>query len=175
MLLHLLSDAIRKPSLFTRLKTEGTSWLSADYPEVTEAQRKLLERRDLVGLGTELGRELVARFHEHRQGVTYGGGSLEFKSITPNSGPTGEELSLRVVYAANLVQPPAKWPPMTLQFYFGADQVTAKITETQFDPQTAELKLIANALFHKAGSYQAVLQVEGFSEPVVQNNAFTAG
>lgn len=173
MLIHLLSDAIRNPSLFTRLKKEGTSWLSADYPEVTPAQRKLLEERKLVELSTEVGRELVSRFGAQNN-VMYGGGSLEFKSITPSSGPVEKELALNLVYAANLVQPPAEWPPMTLQFFLGSDQVDAKITSSSFDKETAELKIAATAVFKKPGSYQAVLQVQGMPEPTIQNNAFSA-
>jgi hypothetical protein len=174
MLIHLLSDAIRNPSLFTRLKTEGTAWLSADYPEVTPAQRKLLEEHKLRELSLEVGRELLERLSSHRQNVMYGGGSLEFKSITPNAGPVGKDLSLRLVYAASLVQPPAEWPPTTLQFFHGSDQVDAKVTETYFDKETAELKLSASATFPKAGAYQAVLKVQGMPEPTVQDNAFTA-
>ena len=173
MLIHLLSDALRHPSIFTRLKKEGTAWLSADYPEVTEAQKRMLEQRNLGELSAEVGRELIGRLTAQSH-VTYGGGSLEFKSITPASGPVEKELSLTLVYAANLVQPPAQWPPMTLQFFLGSDEVSAKILTTHFDPQTAELKLSATTTFKKPGDYQVVLQVEGMSEPVVQNNAFTA-
>jgi hypothetical protein len=174
MLIHLLSDAIRNPSLFTRLKKEGTSWLSADYPEVTPEQKKLLEDRKLIELGAELGKELVDRLHSRRDNVTYGGGSLEFKSITPSSGPVEKELTLNLVYAASLVQPPAKWPPMTLQFFLGSEQVNAPITSTQFDQETAQLKLTASAMFRKPGDYQAVLQVEGMPDPIVQDSAFSA-
>jgi hypothetical protein len=173
MLIHLLSDAIRNPSLFTRLKKEGTGWLSADYPEVTEAQKRLLEQRKLVELGAEAARELVGRLTTQSH-VTYGGGSLEFKSITPSSGPVDKELSLNLVYAANLVQPPAQWPPMTLQFFLGSDEVNAKITDTTFDPETAQLKIAATSMFKKPGDYQVVLQVQGMPDPIVQNNAFTA-
>jgi hypothetical protein len=173
MLIHLLSDAIRNPALFTRLKKEGTGWLSADYPEVTEAQKRLLEQRKLVELSTEVARELVSRLTAQSH-VTYGGGSLEFKSITPSSGPTQQELALNLVYAANLVQPPAQWPPMKLQFFLGSDEVNAKITSSQFDPETAQLKIAATTMFKKPGDYQVVLQVDGMPDPIVQNNAFTA-
>jgi hypothetical protein len=173
MLIHLLSDAIRNPALFARLKKEGTAWLSADYPEVTEAQKKLLQERKLVELSVEVGRELVTRLNSHGN-VMYGGGSLEFKSITPSSGPVEKELSLNLVYAANLVQPPAEWPPMTLQFFHGSDQVNANITSSTFDKETAQLKIAATAMFKKPGQYQAVLQVQGMPEPTIQDNAFTA-
>ena len=173
MLIHLLSDALRHPSMFTRLKKEGTGWLSADYPEVTEAQKRMLEQRNLGELSAEVGRELLGRLTSQSH-VSYPGGSIEFKSITPSSGPVEKELSLALVYAANLVQPPAKWPPMTLQFFLGSDEVNAKITSTEFDPDTAELKLSAVTAFKKPGDYQVVLQIEGTSEPIVQNNAFTA-
>jgi hypothetical protein len=173
MLIHLLSDALRHPSIFTRLKKEGTAWLGADYPEVTEAQKRMLEQRNLGELSAEVGRELIGRLTA-QSNVAYGGGSLEFKSITPSSGPVEKELTLALVYAANLVQPPAQWPPMTLQFFLGSDEVNAKITSTQFDPQTAELKLSATTMFKKPGEYQAVLKVEGMPDPIVQNQAFTA-
>ena len=171
MLIHVLSDVLRKPELTSEFAKDPAGFLKKRYPELSESKRELLITRNLAGVHAALQKEVSENLAGHSPQTAYTGPDITF-SLDPHDGPSGSALTLNLTATARVgsLPPLATW---TITFQRGGTVASARVVSSSGDSHRAVLTL--ETTFPAAGEYQlSLVSPDSSKPPIVINNEFEA-
>ncbi len=171
MLIHVLSDVLRKPELTSEFAKDPSGFLKKRYPELSESKRELLITRNLAGVQAALQKEVSENLAGGAPQTEYTGPDITF-SLDPRTGPSQKSLTLHLTATARVgsLPPLATW---TITFQRGGTVAPAQVKSSSGDSHRAVLTL--ETTFPSPGEYQlSLVSPDPSKSPIVINNEFNA-
>jgi hypothetical protein len=171
MLIHVLSDVLRKPELSSEFAKDPAGFLKKRYPELSDSKRELLITRNLAGVHTALQKEVTENLAGGAPTTSYTGPDITF-SLDPKEGASGQALTLNLTATARVgsLPPLATW---TITFQCGGTVAPVSVVNTSGDSHQAVLTL--QTTFPEPGEYLlSLVSPDPSKAPIVINNEFDA-